>query len=148
MLAAAAFVLRRRSMLVVRRRAVLIARLGWTEIEVTGANWQALQDAAHISTRLPDWSAAALAALVTFGWMLPATGPAQTVVSVASNLPQPRVPALRRTLLLAAAASIAIAIATTFAYHGLLPAAEQPFWADMPLIAVARQMPQRRVPTR
>ena len=90
--------------------AVLLVRHGWTAVEVTGADWDALQDGAGLSSLLPGWTAAVLTAFITFGWMLPATGPAQTVVSVAGNLPQPRVPSLRRTLLMAAAASMAIAV--------------------------------------
>ena len=120
--------------------AALLAGHGWAAGTIAERDWDVLRRVAGVKAGLPAWMAAVVSGLVAFGWMLPATGPAQVVPHIVSDLPQPRIPSLRRVLLLAVATSIGIAVTTSFAYHGIVPPVDQPIWTEMPLIGIARYL--------
>ncbi len=124
---------------------VLIARHDWADVVITRSAWDALQPFRGAAGPLGGWTTSVLAVFLAFGWVLPAIGPAETLSRVAGDLPQPRVQSARRALLLAAGVSVTIAVASTFAYQGLIPAGEQPFWAEMPLVGLARHVPMAAV---
>ena len=106
--------------------------------------------AGHVLPPAPSWSGEApfgiqglpepllvvLAALVGFGVALPAMAGGDSLARRAAELPQPRLPGLRRTARLATIFGLVVIAGATFAIATLMPPEAQIQWDEVPLVGL------------
>ena len=90
---------------------------------------------------LPDMVLFPLAMLVGVGLTLPAVASGDSLARRAAELPQPRLPGLRRTAWLAAIFGLLVTAGTAFAVVALMPPDAQAAWDEVPLIGLLQFLP-------
>jgi magnesium transporter len=111
--------------------------------------------AGHVLPPVPSWSVGPplgiegipapllviLAFFVGFGVALPAMAGGDSLARRAAELPQPRLPGLRRTARLAAIFGLVVIAGATFAIATLMPPEAQIKWDEVPLVGLILYLP-------
>jgi amino acid transporter len=123
--------------------AILLVAVAWGLITLTrrGLMMSALTVPPPIPVITGWWLVdTALACVTGFALVLPVIGGGEALVHAAHELPPPRVKALRRTALVSVLFAALATTLGTFLAILLVPASEQPIWANAPLAGVAQHL--------
>jgi magnesium transporter len=90
---------------------------------------------------LPPVAALALAGVMGIGYVLPGVGTGNGLARLAAELPQPRLPGLRRTVSLLAMHGVLVTFAASCLFIAIVPGALQTAWFDAPFAGLAWHAP-------
>ncbi|HEY7499149.1 MAG TPA: magnesium transporter [Vicinamibacterales bacterium] len=123
--------------------AIVVAAIVWGGLSLLRTGLGAIPGSIRLPSRaIGAWSAldAVMAFMLGFAVTLPAIGGGEALARAATDLPPPRVQALRRVGLLTFLFGLIGTALGTFLTVALVPAADQSTWVNAPLVGLAQHL--------